>query len=271
MDQISYKDENEKIRAQRQKIADARPVYGSNKHYESSEERAIYLNKKIRECYAIKKLYQIDIEYYLAMKDDIKSEAHFRGMIVELLVMNYLLREDAARGFLNMPQFSTSIFDNDKDIIVGGRNVECKGETPVFIGNGISFPENQKRKVLSSDDLFIAVYGSKDGQENWACGYIWHFEPKTMPETEWLDYPAGPIGNARPRFGHDMGTSLETHTQYGKPVEKIPAKIYSALVDASGSQFETEEKFKKTKKDYSGFFPIPWADFVRRQRNRHNW
>jgi hypothetical protein len=270
-DDDGYQDENERIRARRQAIADTRPVYGSEKHYSGSEERARKFNQIIREHYATKKLFQIDIESHFMLKEEIKSEAHYRGMLVELLVMNYLLEQDASNGFKNMPQFSAGIFDNRKDIIQGNRNIECKGETPVFIGNGLSFLIDQKNKVLNAHDLFVAVYGSKDGFENWACGYLWHFDMTAMPETEWLEYPAGPRGRAQHRFGHNMGTSMEDRTPYGVPVMKIPPKIYAELVGASGSQFEKVETFKETKKDYQGFNPMPWPVLVRNQRRRHNW
>lgn len=265
---FSHLSENDQIIARRQKILQSRPEYGSDEHYKGTQERNIKFNEEIRKAYAEKRLYQIDVEASIKLRSMIKSDAHFRGMLVEQLTMNYLLKKDAEEGgFANMPQFSIDTFDNGRDIIVGNRNIECKGETPVFRGNGCSFPINQKGKVTSSDDLFAALYGSKDGEVNWSCGYLWHFKPKTMPETEWLDYPVGIVGRAQVRFGHDMGTSLETKTPYAEPVMVIPEAINAALMDASGSLYQRDVTFKK---DYKGTV-IPWTAFVRNQRRKHNW
>lgn len=265
---LSHLSKNDQVIARRQKILDSAPEYGSKEHYKGQKERNIKFNKEIQKAYDEKRLYQIDVEAYLDLKEVIGSNSHFRGMIVELLTMNYLLAEDAKNGFVSMPQFSTDSFDNGRDIIVGKRNIECKGETPVFIGNGISFPIDQKRKVLSVDDLFLAIYGSQDGEHNWMCGYLWLFHPKTMPENEWDDYPVGRVGQSRKRFGHNMGTSLKDCTPWAKPVAKISDKIYHALVGASGSLYEKDANFRK---DGSKTKILPWSIFVNNQRRKHGW
>jgi hypothetical protein len=263
--ELSHLSENDQIIARRQQILDDRPEYGSDEHYISTRERNTKFNEEIQKAYSDKQLYQIDVEASLDLRAMIKNDSHFRGMLIEQLTMNFLLKSDTA--FKYMPQFSTDPFDNGRDIIVGNRNIECKGETPVFRGNGMSFPIDQKTKVLSSDDLFAALYGSKDGEVNWACGYLWHFSPKSMPEEAWLDYPVGIVGKSRVRFGHDMGTSPSTKTTYGKPVMAIPEIINVALMDASGSLYERDATFKK---DFKGTV-IPWPAFVRNQRRKHNW
>lgn len=266
-EELNHLSENDKIIARRQKILDSTPKYGSKEHYKGQKERNIRFNKEIQKAYNDKSLYQIDVENYLDLKSVIGSDAHFRGMIVELLTMNYLLKQDAENGFVSMPQFSTDSFDNGRDIIVGKKNIECKGESPVFIGNGISFPIDQKRKVLEADDLFLAIYGSKDGEHNWMCGYLWLFHPKTMPETEWDDYPVGVVGKSRIRFGHNMGTGPKDYTPWAKPVAKISPKIYNALVCASGSLYERDVNFRKEGKTKI----LPWGVFVNNQRRKHGW
>jgi hypothetical protein len=255
--------ENDQIIAERQRIIQSRPVHGSEEHYKGQRERNFKINEEIQKAYAEKRLYQIDVEASLELRAVIKSDSHFRGMLVEQLVMNYLLKEDTT--FEKMPQFSTDVFDNGRDIIVGDRNIECKGETPVFIGNGVGFPLNQKKKMLSVDDLFVAIYGSQDGEVNWMCGVIWHFEPKTMPEDQWLDYPIGVPGQPIEKFGHGMGTARDAHTPYAKPVAVIPRLINDALISASGSLYKKDANFKK---NFKGNI-IPWTAFVRNQRRKH--
>lgn len=259
--------ENDRIIAERQKIHEAKPEYGSTEHYKGQKARNTAFNEEIKKAYAEKRLFQIDVEAHLDLKDVIKSEAHFRGVLVELLVMNMLLKYYYDDGFSDMPQFSTDSFDNGRDIIVGDQKIECKGESPVFIANGMSFPINQKRKVLNSDHLFTAIYGSADGEENWFCGYIWHMRPKQMPEDAWLDYPMGTREKPITRFGHNMGTCKNDCTPWAKPVAKIPDKVYKALIGASGSLYKRDANFRKDKVTKK----IPFGAFVQNQRRKHGW
>jgi hypothetical protein len=264
---LSHLSENDKIIAQRQKIHEAKPEYGSGKHYIYQKARNTAFNKEIQEAYAEKRLFQIFIEDYIGadIKKLINSPAHFRGMVVELLVMNFLLKVDAASGFKNMPQFSTDSFDNGRDIIVRDHKIECKGETPVFIANGASFHKNQKRKVLGCDHLFVAFYGSLDGEENWFCRYLWYFDMRVMPETEWDDYSVGTVEDPIHRFGHNMGADKDDCTPWAKPVMKIPDKIYKALIEASDSLYKKDDNFRKGKVTRK----ITWKEFIDKQRRKH--
>jgi hypothetical protein len=263
---LSHLSENDQIIARRQKVQAARPVYGSPEHYKRTEARNIAFNRDIQIAYALKRLYQIKVEDHLDLFEMIGSEAHFRGMVGELYAMNYLLKKDFDNGLVDMPQFSTDTFDNGKDIrCASGRKVEVKGETPVIIANAVSFPKGQKTKVLGVDDLFVLFYGSKDGEETWFCGYLFHFDMRAMPETEWVDYAVGVPGDPIHRFGHGMGASMDECTPWATPVAKIPDETYKALIGKSGSQYLKDDNFRPGKVTRKVSFP----EFVDRQNRKH--
>lgn len=246
------------------------PVYADKPHYEDNKFDA--LNEQIRDHFAngTQKNFNIGIDYSPEARARVKSDSHFAGLLSEQVIMQYLIINSD-----EPPQFSSNAMDDTKDIFIGKERIECKGEVPIFQCHSIGFPAQQKRKILGSDRLLVAVYGTSDQPyKSWTCGYVWELEPSKIPADAWVDYPTKNFktGKIIRKFGLYLGPCLDQCTPYARRVMKIPDKIYKVMCGVSVSQYWVASKYGQMSENPKFVDPkdITLVEFKDRQVRRLN-
>jgi len=74
---------------------------------------------------------------------------------------------------------SLNVFDSEKDMIINGKNVEVKTNTPLFYYDSFTIPQNQYNKIMNSYRVYwISV--PLQTQEDPFAGCVFEMDPKVV-------------------------------------------------------------------------------------------
>lgn len=81
-------------------------------------------------------------------KPDPKIQKIMLGMIGERIVASYLRKQG------HEVDESLNVFDNEKDMLVDGKNCEVKTQVPIMVEDSFAISPNQRNKVLSAHRVY---------------------------------------------------------------------------------------------------------------------
>lgn len=115
-------------------------------------------------------------------RDELISEL---GLCGEKIVMN----EMSARGF--QVQISTNKYDSEKDMIIGGKKVEVKTQSPFVKEDAFTFRPNQLRKCKTVDILLVPSVPHPKFK-HYSDGWIYQIDPHNFKYKTYVDKKGEP-------------------------------------------------------------------------------